>query len=228
MAITLLELRTQCRNRANMEESNFVTDTELNSYINNSIAELHDILIQCYGSDYYTKNVEFTLTSNIDSYSLDTLITAKDFYKIEGLDAKINNRNWTTLTPFNFNERNRFQNSRIWDRFGITNMRYRVVGNNLIISPIPSSSIPCRLWYIPTATVLTTDTSELADLNKYSEYVITDAVIKMLEKEESDVSVFLAQKVALKKRIEEAAQNRDAGKPESVSDIYIEGYYWWV
>ena len=49
MSITLAELRTQARNRADMESSEFVTDTELTDYINSSIAELHDILIQSYG-----------------------------------------------------------------------------------------------------------------------------------------------------------------------------------
>ena len=52
--------------------------------------------------------------------------------------------------------------------------------------------------------------------------VIVDCAIKMLNKEESDVSVLLAEKQLLKRRIEEVANNRDAGQAESISDIYIE------
>jgi len=43
-----------------------------------------------------------------------------------------------------------------------------------------------------------------------------------LQKEESDVSVLLGQKAAMKRRIEEAANNRDAGQPLTVSDVYLE------
>lgn len=227
MSITLLELKNQCRFRANMENSEFVTDAELITYINGSIAELHDILVQSYGNEYGVKKVTFNMVSGTESYSLDTLITAKDFYKLQGIDAKVNSQSWISLTPFNFNERNRTQNSGIWERVGLTNLRYRIVGSDIMITPTPSSTIACRLWYTPVATKLVQDTDSLDDVNQYSEYVIIDAAIKMLQKEESDVSTLMAQKVALKRRIEEAAQNRDAGKSESISDIYAEDCFWW-
>ena len=55
MALTLLEIRTQARNRADMLESEFVSDSELTFSINQSIKELHDILTDAYQSDYYMK-----------------------------------------------------------------------------------------------------------------------------------------------------------------------------
>jgi hypothetical protein len=74
---------------------------------------------------------------------------------------------------------------------------------------------------------LSADSDVLNDVNQYVEYVIVDAAIKMMQKEESDVSVLMLQKQALTKRIQEAAQNRDAGEPESVSDIYADNNEWW-
>lgn len=52
----------------------------------------------------------------------------------------------------------------------------------------------------------------------WEEYIICDVAIKCLAKEESDASVFMAQKLALEKRIEAAAENRDAGSPQTVAD----------
>jgi hypothetical protein len=222
MAITFAELKTAARERADMKNSNFVEDSELAYYINSSIAELHDMLIQTYGSEYYIKEVEFQTTPRQGEYELNTIIPDQDFYKLRAVDARLNGDDWFTLKRFNFNERNRFQNFGVWDYLGITNVRYRIMGNKIILSPIPDNNIDVRLWYIPLATELINDSDELQDLNQYSEYVIVDAAIKMLNKEESDVSVLMAQKQALKRRIEEAAQNRDAGDPESISDIYIE------
>ena len=51
MTITLAELKAQARERADMEGSCFVSDSQLTTFINNSIAELHDILIQAYDGD---------------------------------------------------------------------------------------------------------------------------------------------------------------------------------
>jgi hypothetical protein len=57
--------------------------------------------------------------------------------------------------------------------------------------------------------------------------VIIDAAIKCLQKEESDVQVLMAQKAAMKRRIEVAASNRDAGSPLSVSDVYRGNNSFW-
>jgi len=199
MSITLLQLRTQARQRADMENSQFIKDPELNSYINSSIAELHDLLVQSYGSDYYVKSSTFSTTNNQDTYQLSSIITDNDFYKLKGLDAKLSG-NYSFL--------------------GVTSLRYRLVGSGLVLTPIPDENTEIRIWYTPVATQLANDTDILEDLNQYAEYVIVDAAIKMMQKEESDVSVLAAQKAALKRRIEEAANNRDAAIGESITDVY--------
>lgn len=219
---TLLQLRTESRQRADMESSNFVKDSELNNYINNSISELHDILIQAYDGDYYVNDISFQTSGNQDSYELASIITADDFYKLRGVDAQLNNSDWFTLQPFSFNERNRNQNTGSWSYLGVAAVKYRLVGSTIRFTPVPDNNITVRIWYIPTAVELVADTDTLKDLNNFSEYIIVDAAIKMLQKEESDVSVLMAQKADLKRRIEEAANNRDAGMGESVSDVYNE------
>jgi len=222
MAITLEELKTQSRQRADMENSNFITDTELTSYINKSVSELHDILIQAYDGDYYVKSTTFLTSNNTESYSLSSVITDNDFYKLRGVDAKLNSQDWDTLKPFAFNERNKRQNMGAWNYLGLSNVRYRLVGSNIAFTPTPDSAIEIRIWYIPVATELVLNTDELEDLNNFSEYVIVDTAIKMMQKEESDTTILMAQKAALKRRIEEAANNRDAGSGESISDVYNE------
>jgi hypothetical protein len=57
------------------------------------------------------------------------------------------------------------------------------------------------------------------DLNQWQDYIVVDAAIKCLQKEESDVSVLAATKMALINRINNAASNRDAGTPETVSAV---------
>lgn len=220
--ITLAQLKTEARERSDMKNSNFVEDSELTNYINNSISELHDLLVQAYEGDYYIETAQFLTINKQESYDLDTIITGDQLYKLRGVDAKLNGDQWFTLQPFQFNERNRRQNFGAWRYLGISNVRYRLVGNTIRFTPVPDDSIEVRIWYVPVAKTLVNDEDELRELNNFSEYIIVDTAIKMLQKEESDTTVLERQKAALKRRIEEAANNREVGMGESVSDVYNE------
>ena len=231
--VTIATLMSRSRQRADMENNNFVQDSELVEYINAGLAELHDILVQQYGEDYYVKSLDFNTVAGTDTYPIISSTSgpnATDFYKLRGIDAKINNSDYFTLQPFNFNERNLYQNWGSWSLLGLTNVRYRLVGSDIIFTPKPDGATAVKFWYIPTAAQFasSTDTSTTwDDLNGYAEYVVTFAAIRMLQKEESDVSVFLAQKVDLLKRITDAAANRDADNPLTVTDIYVANNKFW-
>lgn len=224
MAITLAELKLQARQRADQEVIGFIEESELTSYINNSIAELKDLLAEAYGSDYDVEVTEaLPITSGTESYDL-----PEDFYELKAVDIRIGSEPWVNVTRYNFNERNRFSEFNMWDLTGLTNIRYRLVGNKIYFTPVPDSDAEYRLWHVPVSTKLVDDADELDDLNAYSEYVIVDAAIKMMQKEESDVTVLMVQKQALEKRIRDKAQNRDAGQASTIQDIHAEStdYLW--
>lgn len=208
MSVTLLQLKTRARQRADMETSDFVSDAELVDYVNASLAELYDLLVAAYGDDYFMADAfPISVTSGTSDYNLPT-----DFYKLKGVDIQ-DGSDWLTVRPFNFNERNKVQS-------GIECLRYRLMGSKIKFSPVPTGSSSVQLWYVPVAPTLVDDADTFNDVNNFSEYVVVDTAIKMLQKEESDVSVLMAQKDRLKRRLEEMANNRDAGSPESITDIY--------
>jgi len=61
----------------------------------------------------------------------------------------------------------------------------------------------------------------------WDEYIIVDSAIKMLVKEEQDVTGLMVQKNMLKERMITESQNRDAGEPQTVTDVvsYQKFYY---
>lgn len=223
MSITLAQLKSQARDRADMTNSQFVSDSELVNYINGSIAELHDLLIAAYDNDYFITEYSFNTAANTASYALPA-----DFYKLRGVDTRIGSDQWFTIQPFNFNERNSQNELVTYLAYG-NNFRYRLVGSNITFTPVPTSVYSIKMWYIPVATKLSSDSDVLSDLNQFSEYVIVDAALKMAAKEEADVSVLAAQKADLRRRIEVMGQNRNADKSDSISDIYAENldYLWY-
>ena len=208
---TLLQLRTQVRQRANMENSQFVTDAELNSYINLAIAELYDLMVSKYGEDYFFTSYDLPLQIATEAYTLPT-----DFYKLLGVDLMIDATRKIRLRRFEFAERNRVD-------YALTlreiDLRYRLRGNTIIFSPITNvSQRTIRISYIPRYVYLGGDTDTFDGYNGWEEYVIVRAAIKCLMKEESDVSALAQELMLLEKRIEAMADNRDAQSPTRVYD----------
>ncbi len=227
MSITLGDIRTQARQRSDMEQSLFVSDAEANSYINSSLKELHDLLIKAYNEEYVMESVDFAAVTNQLGYDLPNGTNysgAPKFYKLRGVDIQISasDDSWTTVHKFNFNRRNEGVNNTVWSMLGIPFIEYRIVGNKVRFNRAPNSNNNFRIWYYPVCITLVNDADEYDDVNGWAEYVIVDTAIKMLQKEESDVSVLMAQKAALIARITAMAENRDANEPESVTDIHAE------
>lgn len=213
--ITLAQLKLQVRHRADMLNSHFVEDDELNYYVSNSYKELYDILVTAY-QDYYMIAVppQFTLTGVVGQNYFDL---PEDFYKLRGVDISLDNAStWRTLLPFAFDRRNRQGNLvRQFDKM------YRMVGSRIYITPELNAAGTYRLWYIPSAADLTDDADIINGVNGWEEYIIVDAAIKCLEKEESDTTVLERAKASLFQRILIASKNRDAGMPETISDISL-------
>jgi hypothetical protein len=214
MDVTLLQMRARVRARADMKNSTFVEDDELDQYINASYQELYDILVTSF-EDYYTQPpVSFTL-SGTDYFDLPS-----DFYKLRGVDCSVDSTvSYYTITPFNFANRNRSGDSLNRIRFTQYDRNYRIVGNRLYITPTDKADGDYRIWYIPQATLLVAETDTLNGINGWEEYVVVDAARKCLAKEESDTSFMIAEKEALRQRIFASSANRDAGFPETITDV---------
>lgn len=235
--ITLGQLRLMSQQRADRVNSNFVTRTEWNSYINQSAFELYDLLITCYEDYYLADPFIFATDGASESYPLPdgtsvvdiNDVVAAPFYKLYGVDLGLASSSdaWVTLRKYDQISRNRFVFPQLTTTYlGVFNLRYRLMGNNLWFIPTPSGAQFIRVWYYPRMTTLLADTDILDSVSGWSEYIIVDAAIKALQKEESDVSVLMQQKLMLIKRIEESAMNRDAGQPDSISDTRSRSEQW--
>lgn len=222
--LALGQVRLLSQQRADRVNSNFVTLPEWNTYINQSYFELYDLLTTVY-EDYYLAEPVVFQTDGSDSYALpngSNYSGALPFYKLMGVDLGLSNSQnaWVTLKKYDFISRNRYVYPQLTSTFlGVFNLRYRVLGDKIRFIPTPSSGQYIKMWYVPRMTMLLQDNDLLHGISGWSEYVIVDAAIKALQKEESDVSVLMAQKMALKDRIESSAMNRDAGAPDTISNI---------
>lgn len=197
MATTLFQLRERAKSESDNVGQGFVSDAEWNEFIGQSYLELYGLVTEAYGNDYNVQspNTGYTFTTDgvNQFFALPT-----NFFKLLGVDLQITGSagNWVSLKPFTFGERNSLSN---WN------------------SSIPMAGQVIRLFYVPKATLPVLDNDTIEGVNGWEEYVVVDAAIKAMAKEESDVSVLMARKKALIARLNSETQNRDSGEAVRIS-----------
>lgn len=212
MSYTLTQLRTEVRRRADMENTQFVTDAELTNYINNSYAELYDLLISKYEDYFMADPVQFTLSGTTTTYTLPS-----DFYKLRGIDTQDGGGSpWSPVDRFNFEDRNA---SVVPNLYSGVEVMYRLAGGKIRFTPEDACAGTYRLWYIPRFTPLVNNSDVLSDVMDFDEYIIVDAARKCLVKEESDTTEMNVAKNNLTTRILAMAANRDSNRPETITDV---------
>lgn len=198
MTVTLATIRTACKYESDNVGQSYISDSEWTYYINASYQELYGKIVESFGNDYFTQTPSSGYTFSTDGVNQLFALPA-DFFKLLGVDLQIASPNYfVSLKPFAMSERN---------KLSITNT----------LTPMAGQTI--RLLYVPRATQLVADTDAMDGVNGWEEFIIVDACIKALAKEESDVSVFMARKQALEARLASEIENRDASGATVVADV---------
>jgi len=244
--MSLFEMRLRAQECADRVNSNFVITPEWNSFARLAMYELYDILMTSY-EDYFASNyVAIQTNGTTANYPLPDGATnylggnyngvsgapAAAFYKLAGVDLNVNT---SVLTPsrvsllrFDFIKRNQYvypnSTSTI---YGVYNMRYRLMGNNINIIPTPAGNQTLILWYSPRLPALLKDSDVTTlGISGWLRYVIVRMAKYALDKEEgTDTSKLDQEIIYLKQRIEQAASNRDAGQADVISETRWDGIY---
>ena len=184
---TLLQLRLEVRQRADMVNSSFVTDSEVDRCVNQSWARMYDMLLAT-GEDYYLKYVDVTTPVagfyDLPLFTSSTGTVASDVYQIRGVDANYSGNVMVNLPRFSFEERNLYLAAPALTPY------YPIVAYRFMQNPttqadaleiIPSTSTGVtnlRVWYYPNPQVLTmtatvTDTTTVFTNGTYTNVPLT-------------------------------------------------------
>lgn len=212
---TLAELKTTILDQADMKDSGFIDDTQLEYWINSAVSSLHDLLVGAF-EEYFVVKYNMPIYSGQESYRLPI-----DFYKLvkvfllDGTDRyQLNKFSMEELDRFNAG--NGYVNS-VYDKA----MNYRILGDRLYLAPNPTSNDTLEFWYVPCAQKLVGphDTISYNIPVGWEDYIVADCVIRCLAKEESDPSIWMARKAEIENRISIMAQERDTGESDKVIDV---------
>lgn len=224
---TWTSLLAQIRQAADIESAtDRHPDANLLEYANGSWAELYEQIVDGGGDQYLTSKT-FSTASATSDYSFTTIIGASpNFYRAKGLDVDIGGPGPLPMRKFAWEERNFYLYNTGW-QYGRP-VAYHLVGEGVKLIPTPTGVYTVTLWYFPAPVKMTTGADVIDGVAGWEEYVVVDAAIKCLRKDDRDVSIFMAQKAALLKRIIDSACLRDMAEPDRVADVESPNIgMWW-
>jgi len=216
--ITVGTIKTRARNKADMVNSNFIGETELLAYVNESYFAFYDLMVSRFEDYNLGDPTSFTISSGSSTHTVDA-----DFYKLVGIDKSYGGDRWYPLRSTPWRSRNRKYSGYI-GRGQYPMVSYRLTGTKIRFTPEDSAAGDYRYWYIPLATALTQDSDTIERYNGFEELVVIDTAIKMLAKEESDINYLLMERQRLEARILEMAQQRDINEPGRIEEVEAESY----
>ena len=211
-ARSLTNLIADCRQRAGMENSTFVTDAEITEILNQELAELWNELVLNEGQPFYRNLLTIAVTAGTALYSLPA-----DFLEVQQVEATVNGISGC-LRPFMQNERAWLRNNQSWH----PNMpvMYRIQGANIEFLP-SDYAFSAALYYTPCQPRLVNGADTFDGFNGYESAAINGTVATMLAKEESDPSYWLQMRERVYITIRAMASRRDASNPERVQDVLM-------
>jgi hypothetical protein len=226
---TLAELRTDVEERADLPPSTsatFIKVATMNRWINQSIRRFMQLVMQAYGDHYFVSGEIgqlLPIQAGVDTYSLPADFISLLYVRLQISDSQI--------VPLERMDMDRVlvvsQGGAGWSGIRPT---YRLLGNSIQFHPIPSSEHLVLLGYVGTRIVksstgttksdMTVDTDTLDGVNGWEEWVVLDAAIKCMKKEESDPSLLMVEQKEIEQEIVSHAQQRDQGTPARVRNTY--------
>lgn len=221
--VSLYELRRRVRQACDMEDdATFVTDEELDGYINRGLWALDEVLHLTW-EDYYL--VSYSLaTGGLGPIS--SLALPADFYKLVSLDALADGR-WGQMAPFSVRERNSLLNSAS-SNTNARAVRYRLSSGTISFAPPLPPNTPVSISYYPQQAPLSVadDRLEREYLNGWEEWAVLYAAIRVMTKEERDTTSLEKLWAMEDSRIRTAAPVRDEqqltpGAPGDECDPYL-------
>ena len=217
-ARTLTNLIADCRQRAGMENSTFVSDAEITEYLNQELAELWCRICANDGQPHYRSSTTYSVTPSTSIFALPA-----DFWRAQEVNATMNGFTFP-IRPFMAAEHGYLQNATLITTTTAA-LHYRVQADNIEFLP-NTQSFTATLYYVPSQPRLVSGSDTFDGFNGYEVAAIHGTVAQMLAKEQSDPSFALSQKERIVKLVQDLSASRDEGATERVQDVVGSVRFW--
>lgn len=196
---TLLELRTRAMRRAGIDTSADLTPAVVNEFVNDGIARLWDIL-KGKDDDRLVTSASLSTTIGVAEVALPT--TFLELRKLEVADASLPS-GWRRLRSSTLDAQHLY--SSLYNK----RYRYRLQGSSLVLMPTPAAVETLRLYFIPYAAILTSDSDTFDGYSGYERYVVEYTYREILGRQNLDTSASDARLERIEGSVQAATDGRD-------------------
>lgn len=200
-------MRTRAKRRAHMENGGPLDDDEWDDLLNGHVRELHRLLTQAFGADYFKKSSTPSTVANVKTIALPA-----DFNKMISLWW-----NDGSGVPKRMRRATEEMMERQLVGQGWSRPKYAVRAANIEFVPTPTSVYSLILNYAPPAVELVNNADTLDGYNGYEQYPIWMAAADAIAKEEGDASYELGMAQRIASDIITTAE-RDQSEPMTIQD----------
>lgn len=219
--VQLIDLRAAVRQATDIQsELARFPDAEINGYVNRGIAQLHVKLVAARGQGFQETTTTLSTVISQELYTLPAtfLEVVNVFMVIDGARRII--RTYEEM------ETDGLRTSNVgydWCKQPF----YRLSGDQMSILPTPATVQTINIKYIPSAVVLTTDTSTLDGIDGFEEYVIGYAgqLVSTKQGDDGRMAMMMQQQQQALANILAIQKARNAAEAPRMVDV--KGGDWW-
>lgn len=210
---SLDDLIADVRQRTTMEtEEDYVTDPEIQEYLNQELAELYGRIVASEGHPHFRSSTNISVVSGTLIYPLPS-----DFWRVQRVTATIDSV-IRDLEPFMEGERADLANTQFLAPLISDGPRYRIQAGNIEFLP-STRTYSAVLYYTRACPRLVSGGDVVDGFNGWEVAAIYGACATILQKDGDDPSFYALQKDRILKHIDALAAQRDASHPERVTDV---------
>lgn len=221
---TLAELTSDVRDRSDLGDSQFRTDTQIKRYLNTSNRQLTGKLLALYGADYLDTKDTIATVAGTTYYDLPSDCFTPKFFRIT-LDGIRINIPRATVDDIDIDD-----DTHSWGIRGII-PKHRVSKDQVLFTPTPNAVHTITVHYVTEAIAFEGgDDSRIEEMVNsddyiqgywnYDEWVVLNASIKVKDDQEEDPSLLIIEQEKIWKDIEAIAKNRTTTEPDRIRDAY--------
>lgn len=206
---TRLELRTALRVRADIVNSEHISNDSLNEMLNGSIAALHALCVEA-GEDDFATSVAVATVAGTATYTV-------ELYKVRSVHILGSSGFRRELPRFTLAELPALQGDS-GAPYGEP-VAYRMIGGKIMLAPTPQAVFSITIYGVNASADLASDVATLDGRDGWEEWVLWDCTAKCNIIEETDPRPAQAEREKVEARILAQMRRLDQAKPHRVKDV---------
>lgn len=207
----IADLITEIRSKADMENTQFISDTEITSFINSAYREAYNVLANSY-EDWNLSSQLITTVANTREYAV-----ASDFIRLRKL-MYLRDYNLATEREFPC-KRNNWSDTDLFATLDRIPRRFQLRGANIRLFPAPTSVLYYRAYYQAAPAALTSSSTAVEFEFGMDRFVVWEAVMSCLIKEKSDTREARAERDRHLTNMIVSSDPRDASEAATVQEV---------